>query len=74
MSMSASLHYEHADETEIKVYDLELNKTWVLKLKADGSEVIAFMSREQLRELYITIGNTIGFSLPSALIQNVELV
>lgn len=73
-AMSTYLQYEIAEETKTVVYDLELNKTWVMKLTADGSEVTAFMSREQLRELYTAIGNAIGFALPSTLIQDVELV
>jgi hypothetical protein len=71
--VSANLHYNCAKETKTRVYDLEVTKTWVMNLNADGSEIVAFMTREQLRELYITIGNAIGFSLPSALV-NVEVV
>lgn len=66
--VSANIHYHIAKEKGIKVYCLsEGRNTWVLTLDADSADITAFMTREELRDLYNAIGHTIGFSLPTTL-------
>lgn len=67
MSMSVNLHTVYAKTVSVSASRLSSTDTWTLDLSADGSSVTAFMTAEQLREVYNAIGYAIGFSLPTVL-------
>lgn len=62
MSLSANLHFNHADTSKmamVPLRDNDLEGTWTLDLEADGGRVVAFLTVAQMHALYFTIGDAL---------------
>lgn len=62
MSLSANLHFNHADTSKMEMVPLrnnDLEGTWTLDLEADGGRVVAFLTVAQMHEIYFTIGDAV---------------